>query len=87
MTPTFYQIVYCYYQHNDGRGNNGHYENTLAFDTMEEAAAVAKLMRRVINGTATSTEVEECFRDYHPYTGYFCSVDVYQCTRQKVALF
>lgn len=83
MNPT-YQVKYSYYQHNDGRANNGQYSQTLDRDTLAEALAIAKRIQAVIDGTATPEEEEQTFTDFHPYYGHFSWIKVYEVTRKEI---
>ena len=83
MKPT-YQIEYSYYQHNDGRANNGNYTETRDYDTREEALAAATRIQAVIEEKASPSEEQAVFDEFHPYSGYFNWVRVYEVTRKEI---
>lgn len=83
MNPTF-QVQFSYYQHNTGAADNGNYTRTLDFDTKAEALAVADRIQAVIEEKANEEETQETFARYHPYTGHFSWVRVYEVIRKEI---
>lgn len=82
--PLAYEVRYSYYQHNDGRGNNGQYHDTRDYPTLAEAEAAAKRIQAVIEEKASPEETEAVFAEFHPYTGHFSWVKIYEVKRKEL---
>lgn len=79
-----YQVEYSYYQHNDGRANNGQYRQTLNYDTLAQAQAVAVRIQAAIEEKGTEVEQQQTMDDFHPYSGHFSWVKVYEVSRREI---
>ncbi len=81
---TAYQVEYSYYQHNTGRADNGNYTARREYPTIEGATNAAKRIQAVIEEKASPEETEATFAEFHPYTGYFSWVKLYEVTRKEL---
>lgn len=83
MNPT-YQVKYSYYRHNDGRANNGQFTDSREYVSLDEANCAARRIQAVIEGVASEAESEAVFDEFHPYSGHFSWVKVYEVTRKEL---
>ena len=85
-----YKLKFKYYQYNSGRADNGTFDGSETFKTLDEAKALKKRIEKFLDETIENTEEENEWMDdfmmTYTWSGYIISVgDIIQSsTYEKI---